>query len=309
MARELLDHTLFAQIAAQIDMIANDQALVEVLNFGPREHACRVLTEQIIGRLERLIDGVDKGPKKKLRALKRQADAARFRLRQAHEQLFALAREQLRRDSSSPSACMQLLARYEQPHHPEIWSDPPHYDGLDTFVDGVLQIDELPRLQLQPGPEMVLYQPTPARIVLNLSRRLQLSHDDVVYDLGAGLGRVAIIMGLVSSAQIKGVEYEPAYVEYARLRAESLNLARTTFINGDARDVDYADGTVFYLYTPFKGSVLQTVLERLRAESQRRRIRVCTYGPGTLEVLPQEWLVSSDSWEPDIHRPTIYESR
>ncbi len=84
---------------------------------------------------------------------------------------------------------------------------------------------------------------------------------------------------------------------------------RTTFINGDARDVDYADGTVFYLYTPFKGSVLQTVLERLRAESQRRRIRVCTYGPGTLEVLPQEWLVSSDSWEPDIHRPTIYESR
>ncbi len=308
MARELLDQMVFVAITAQINAIAGDQTLAELLNFGPREQACRVLTEQIIGRLERMIDGADKGPKKKLRALKRQADATRFRLLQVHEQLFALAREQLRRDNADPAACMQLLARYEQHHSQEIWNDPPHYDGLDTFVDGVLQIEELPRLQRQPEPEMVLYQPTPARIVLDLSRRLQLGPDDVVYDLGAGLGRVAMIMGLISNAQIKGVEYEPSYVEYARLRAERLNLARTTFINGDARDVDYADGTVFYLYTPFKGSVLQTVLDRLRAESQRRRIRVCTYGPGTLEVLPQEWLASSDGWEPDIHRPTIYQS-
>lgn len=308
MARALIEQAVFDELAQQMAAIASDHTLVEIPNFVPRERARVLLTEQIIGRLDRLIDGADKGQKKKLRALKRQADTIRGDLLQVHEQLFTTVRHQIQR-GGPPDACMELLSRYEEHYRQEIWRDPPHYDALDTFVDGVLQIEELPRVQLEPEAEMVLYQPTPARIVLNLVRRLQLGHADVFYDLGSGLGRVAIIAGLVSSAVVKGVEYEPAYVEYARHRAEMLNLPRTTFITSDARAVNYADGTVFYLYTPFKGNILGTMLDRLRDESRRRRIRVCTYGPGTLEVLPQDWLVSIDEWEPDVHRPTIYESR
>lgn len=269
MARALIEQAVFDELAKQIAAIADNRTLVEMPNFGPREQARTVLTEQIIARLDRLIDGADKGQKKKLRALKRQADTIRGDLLQAHEQLFTTTRHQIQRGDYPPSACMELLSHYEEHYRQEIWRDPPHYDGLDTFVDGVLQIEELPRVQLQPEAEMVLYQPTPARIVLNLVRRLQLDHADVFYDLGAGLGRVAIIAGLVSSAVVKGVEYEPAYVEYARQRTEMLNLPRTTFITADARDVNYADGTVFYLYTPFKGNILGTVLNRLRDEDRK----------------------------------------
>ncbi len=141
-----------------------------------------------------------------------------------------------------------------------------------------------------------------------MADRLALSSDDVLYDLGAGLGRVVFILALASAGHMKGVEVEPAFVDDARRRARDLNLARVSFINADARQVDYADGTVFFLYTPFKGSILRRVLALLRAQARQRRIRVCTYGPGTLEIQDQDWLTSDDDPENDVHYVTIFES-
>lgn len=307
MAHEPIEPGVFAAVAEQISAIDRDSLLVEPPNFVVRDQARRGLTEGIVARLERLIDGADKGERKKLRALKRQAGVTKSRLDQADELLYATVRTYTQRDDY-PTICLELFRQYEEQYQRELWSDPPLYDRLDTFVDGLLQIEELPRIQRPPEEEMVLYQPTPARIVLDLVRRLQLGPHDVFYDLGSGLGRVALIVGLVSDAQVHGVEYEPTYVDYARRRTRILGLQRATFTNADVRDVAYKDGTVFYLYTPFKGKILQRVLDMLQHEARSRRIRICTYGPGTLEVLGQTWFRSTDDWEPDIHRPTIYES-
>jgi hypothetical protein len=49
-------------------------------------------------------------------------------------------------------------------------------------------------------------------------------------------------------------------------------------------------GTVFYLYTPFRGSILKAVLTRLRRESAARTIRVGTLGPCTEAVAREPWL-------------------
>jgi hypothetical protein len=65
-------------------------------------------------------------------------------------------------------------------------------------------------------------------------------------------------------------------------------------VNLDAREADYAGGTVFFMFTPFVGSMLQAVLDRLYREAKRRPIRVCTFGPCTLEVAKQPWLKSMD---------------
>jgi hypothetical protein len=304
-----IDQMGFVQIAARITAIMGDQTLADESNFVAREQARQELAEQIIVPLDTLIDGADKGLRKKLRTLRRQAAAAVNSLDLVHEQFFATMRQQIRYGHWPKMAWMELFACYEEQYEREVWDDPPHYDQLDTLLDGVLQIDAPPRMQRQPQPEMVLYQPTPARIILELIRRLQPSHDDVFYDLGSGLGRVAMMMGLVSNAQVRGVEYEPSYVEFAQYRADELNQPQIKFICGDARSVSYADGTIFYLYTPFKGTILQDVLNSLREEARYRRIRVCTYGPGTLEVLDQEWLESIDSRQVDMHRPVIYRSR
>lgn len=309
MPREVLDQTVYDDFEAKITAVEEDPTLYEVAHFVAREQARRLLQEQIITRIDQLIDRSDKGQKKRLRVLKRHALAVRGLLLQAHEQLWVDVRQQIRVGECSSGPFLELLAGYRERARREVWNDPPRYDSLDVFIDGLLQIAELPRAQSQPDPEMVLYQPTPVRIVLELLERLQLTRDDVFYDLGSGLGRVTLIAGLVSEAQVRGVEYEPAYCEYGQRRARDLNLDRAKFIHADARDVDYSDGTVFYLYTPFKGKILQRVLDLLRYEAQHRRIRVCTYGPGTLDVLPEEWLVSIDRRTPDVHWGHIYEGR
>jgi hypothetical protein len=101
-------------------------------------------------------------------------------------------------------------------------------------------------------------------------------------------------MHLLSGVRARGVEVEPAYCHYARRCARELSLSQVEFINADAREADYSDGTIFFLYTPFEGRMLEQVLERLKHESKKRRIQLCTYGPCTPQVARQKWLERGD---------------
>jgi SAM-dependent methyltransferase len=124
----------------------------------------------------------------------------------------------------------------------------------------------------------------------------------VFYDLGSGLGRVALLAGLLTNAQVRGIEFEPAYCAYAQERAHNLNLSRVTFRNGDAREADYTDGTFFFLYTPFIGRVLQAVLARLETEARTRPITIAAYGACTRDVAQQPWL------QPTVQRAFEYDT-
>jgi hypothetical protein len=86
------------------------------------------------------------------------------------------------------------------------------------------------------------------------------------------------------------VEIEPAYCDYARGSALGLNVTRAEFVEADAREASLASGTVFFLFTPFRGAMLGQVLERLSREGRERPIRVCTYGPCTAEIARASWL-------------------
>ena len=309
MRQEFIHPDVFSEIQAAIVPIEQDHSLEEATNFMGRASAQCHLEEHVFSRIEHLLARADKGDKKKLRALKRQALRLQALLDQANAQLFASFRTQITTGAYSTAQLRQTLRGYSERVDREEWDDPPRYDDLDTFVDGLLQIETLPRAQRQPDPQMVGYQPTPARIVLDMVERLGLASDDVFYDLGSGLGRVVILVGLLSGSRAKGIEFEPAYCGYAQRHAAALGLSHVAFVNADAREVKYADGTVFFLYTPFKGTILQRVMELLHYEARTRRIRVCTYGPGALDILDQDWLASVDPREPDIHQVTIFESR
>lgn len=307
MPRTMIEPALYDELQAHIRMIDEDRSLDEQQNFVAREDARRVLERQVVGVLERLIDDADKGERKRLRAVKRAALHVKSRLEQTNELLFEAFRTGIKSAVFTPNELLERFSGYIDRSQVEEWGDPPRYDQLDTFVDGVLRIDVLPREQREPDPEMVLYQPTPARIVVDLLQRLRLGPDDVFYDLGSGVGRVTILVALLSDARARGVEYETAYADYAQRRVKDLELPRSTFINADARDVNYADGTVFFLYTPFKGKILQRVLALLRHEARNRRIRVCTYGPGTFELIEEGGFTCVDEFAPDIHRVAIFE--
>ena len=158
------------------------------------------------------------------------------------------------------------------------------------FVNGLLGIDHIPEetKTLQPG--MIGYHPTPARVIFTLMAHARLSAHDVFYDLGAGLGRVALLAGLLTTAQARGIEFEPAYCAYAQQLAQHLRLSRVTFLNVDAREADYTDGTVFLLYTPFTGHLLQTVLARLHTVASIRPITIVAYGACSRDIAQQSWL-------------------
>jgi hypothetical protein len=75
----------------------------------------------------------------------------------------------------------------------------------------------------------------------------------------------------------------------------------------DARVTDLSSGTVFYLYTPFAGSILRQVLDRLRSVAAARPIRVCTFGPCTSVVADERWLEATA--EPVTDWVVVFNSR
>jgi hypothetical protein len=178
------------------------------------------------------------------------------------------------------------------------------YDYLDALISGVLQIDE-PAIPLAGlAAEMVFYQPTPARHIFDMVARTALDARDVLIDLGSGLGQVPMLAAICTAARCIGIEWEAAHVECARRCAHALNLDRVTFVQGDVREADLSAGTVFYLYTPFEGTMLRDVLDMLRAEAATREIRICTLGPCTATIAQERWLRAVGSWE--IHRPAVF---
>ncbi|URL57877.1 hypothetical protein IM816_14855 [Luteibacter flocculans] len=169
-----------------------------------------------------------------------------------------------------------------------------HYDVLDHVIAGVLAIEEPDTPLSRLPPEMVFYQPTPARHIVDGVLRAAIAADDVVLDLGSGLGHVPILVHVLTGATARGVEREPAYVTRACEAARALQLAGVTMRVGDARDAEFTDVTVFYLFTPFIGTVLRDVMARIEHEARRRPIRVVTLGPCSRTFARMPWLHSDD---------------
>src|ERR1700722_1891997 len=181
------------------------------------------------------------------------------------------------------------------------------YDYLDELIIGVLQLEEPSAVGVQRGPEMVFYQPTPARHIFSLLGIAALTATDVLVDLGSGLGHVQLLASICTRARSIGIELEGAYVDCARRSAKRLNLNKVTFVRQDARAADLSSGTVFYLYTPFTGSILCAVLNLLRREAANREIRICTFGPCTTVVAEERWLEAAAT--PETDRIALFCSR
>jgi hypothetical protein len=181
------------------------------------------------------------------------------------------------------------------------------YDYRDELVAGILRFED-PGTAIPPAlAEMVFYQPTPVRHIFDLFDRIALKEHDVLIDLGSGLGHVPLLTSICTNARSVGVEVEQVYVEVAQQSAETLNLERVTFLRQDAREADLTEGTAFYLYTPFMGKMLRTVLDSLRFEASSRAIRVCTFGPCTTTVANEDWLQATGT--PGEDRISIFRSR
>src|SRR5262252_9464210 len=75
--------------------------------------------------------------------------------------------------------------------------------------------DELyrPRLR-QPGKD-VMWLPTPEAMVTRMLEAVKTNRDDIVYDLGAGDGRIPIAAAKEFGARAVGIEYDGALAALA----------------------------------------------------------------------------------------------
>ena len=95
----------------------------------------------------------------------------------------------------------------------------------------------------------VPYVQTPDRVVQEMLALAGVGADDVVYDLGAGDGRIVIAAARWRGARAVGVEIDPDLVRQARRDAERAGVAdRVRFETGDLFAADIADATVVTLY-------------------------------------------------------------
>jgi len=183
-----------------------------------------------------------------------------------------------------------------------------HYDAMDALFAGVLAIDEPQIYDRSPPPEMVFYQPTPARHIVDGIRRASITEGDVVLDLGSGLGHMPMLVHVLTGARTRGVEREPAYVDCAIRAATALALEGVTFVASDARDAEMSGVDVFYLFTPFLGSVLGDVLRRIEAEAASRPLRVVVLGPCARTLARMPWLRSDDPDPSATDRIVVFRS-
>jgi Histone methylation protein DOT1 len=295
------------EIHSEIEAIEKDLALYDETNFDKRVEATDTIEFKVIDRIEGLLGAASST--EALIALKEYAERVKSQLEAVDERLFQRLRADIRRGGCTGPALRDLINSYVgldlngNRSRTEIG-----YDNLDVFINGLL-FNQTPPVETRARePEMVYYQQTPARIIFELVEKAQLTHEDVFCDLGSGLGHVPILVNLLSGAKTKGIEFEPAYCEYASGCAADLNLGQVEFINVDAREADYAEGAAFFMYTPFEGKVLQAVLEKLRGESQKRTIQIFTYGPCTPYIARQRWLEGLGSNSADLYTLGVFRS-
>ncbi|MGN6566911.1 MAG: class I SAM-dependent methyltransferase [Flavipsychrobacter sp.] len=280
----------------------NNVTLYDVINFSKRCDALDFLDFHVIDRISALSQETEL--RQELDKLNERAEIIKGRLEKIDSDLFDRIRQEIKSGALQKQAFLQLINKYCAVDDS---TDEEGYDELDAFINGLLLDQPLPEATAERTQEMVFYQQTPARIILELIKKAQFKATDVFYDLGSGLGHIGILVHLICGIKATGIEYEPAYCNYAKACTRALNLGNIEFVNADARNADYADGTVFFMYTPFTGSILQHVLNRLQEQSKKRAIRIFTYGPCSAIVAMQNWLQPLNGTGEDIYE--LYEYR
>ena len=115
----------------------------------------------------------------------------------------------------------------------------------------VVALAGLPGFAQKFGPEEYLapYIPTPELVVDKMLEAAHVKPTDVVYDLGAGDGRIVIAAAQQFGARAVGVEILPDVCEKARERIKTLGLEdRVTMIQNSVLRVDLSPADVVTIY-------------------------------------------------------------
>ena len=94
----------------------------------------------------------------------------------------------------------------------------------------------------------VVWVPTPDDVVQRMLEVAKVSPQDIVYDLGAGDGKIAIAAGALGARSV-GIEYNPDMARLAQCYVQAAGLTdRTRIVQGDVFESDFREATVVTMY-------------------------------------------------------------
>ena len=141
----------------------------------------------------------------------------------------------------------------------------------------------------------IFYVPTPQKLVDVMLLMAEVKKDDLVYDLGAGDGRLVITAAKTYGARGIGVEIDPALLAMARRKAAQAKVEdKVEFRQQDLFKSDFKDATVITLY------LLDELNRRLRPQL------LAQVRPGTRIV---SHAFHMGEWQPDAERTLKIEGK
>lgn len=148
------------------------------------------------------------------------------------------------------------------------------------------------------GKDVHLYVPLAYGQARKVLRTLRLTRNDVVMDVGCGLGRILVMAACGPARKVIGVECDPMIAEEARsnLARRPAKKSPTTVLTGDAATLDFSEVTVVVLFNPFGPHTMRSMLECLRAsvEAHPRSVRIAYINPTAASTLEEcGWLTQT----------------
>jgi predicted RNA methylase len=214
---------------------------------------------------------------------------------ESHVESAETARSLIERGLQTPSSFRGALLRV-----------PPN--ERDAWLDCVFGLGELP----DDGPELprgcVPYLPCSVDVLLRVAEQAPVRASDVFVEVGAGVGRAAALVHLLTGASVVGIEIQSELVRASRDLVTRLLVSRVSCVEGDAVKLTgfVSIGSVFFLYCPFSGERLAKVVADLEPIARTKMIRVCCVD---LPPLACPWLTLEPAPLGDlaIYRSTLHD--
>ena len=158
--------------------------------------------------------------------------------------------------------------------------------GFLLFNGAHAQADKAPyEPSIAQAGKDVIWVPTPNDLVVKMLETAKVTPNDLVYDLGAGDGKIPIQAARQFGARAVGIEFNPDMANLARQNAQRAGVAdKVTIVTGDIFEEDFSNATVVTLY------LLTTLNLKLKPTLLNMK-------PGT-RVVSNSFMMGT--WEPDL---------
>lgn len=162
------------------------------------------------------------------------------------------------------------------------------------------------------------YVPTNYRRIVAALKHVGVGPDDVVLDLGCGLGRAVFASAWLGARLSVGVEIDEELVRHAREdhRTSRLKGRKVEFVCGRAEAYPFDDVTLLFMFNPFGTGIMQSVVQNLEAALRKRprHFRIAYENPLQSAVLDASPLLERKaSWPSERgvspHPITFWESK